>query len=589
MTDIYTKTRTCLLWLGEEPETPVPAVSHQQSLALDQLLQQTDAFLADFSASLLQNIDSTSPLYQDIPSLFTTIPEIDPKDDFVITKTRQSFWSGDERDAANIEYASLPEVENDSIFHAFALISRLASDCHPYDIPYLQNNELDNGRSYATNARRAAHWLVSRDWWSRVWTAQECILPDDSKIIYGPVEASWPMFLRAFDNFKRHMTTCCSSLDGIADMLDFHLDTIQVLQILNKMRRRKIPCTLEYLLRILRYRRATDPRDNIYALLPLVTDWQQMVPIVPDYQESNTISRLYTKTTADILRAGSNLDILCQPEEGGLDRRDDLPSWVPDFTLSITPAGTLGHFTEQMALYNACLGIPSQVNLIGDKFLVLEGRLVDRVNRASITMPYRNDDQDIRGGTLKWWHEVAQEELGEKNQNWKQEFWRTLCGDTVLANQAGEGAEPQADWESPRLRRACSEDETCLNHWCSASNLEQLMTRELDGQPSSQEDSSTLSYVIKLATRKRRFFTSERGRMGIGPSGTVLTYPTPDEVFVFAGGRSPLVLRQIGVQQIPGIGPRPCHKLLGDCYIHGLMDGEGAHGLESDRELVYLV
>ena len=58
----------------------------------------------------------------------------------------------------------------------------------------------------------------------------------------------------------------------------------------------------------------------------------------------------------------------------------------------------------------------------------------------------------------------------------------------------------------------------------------------------------------------RRFFTTMGGHMGIGPP-----HMRPgDMICVFLGGSVPRVVRQEDHE----------HTLVGECYMHGIMDGE---------------
>jgi hypothetical protein len=52
-----------------------------------------------------------------------------------------------------------------------------------------------------------------------------------------------------------------------------------------------------------------------------------------------------------------------------------------------------------------------------------------------------------------------------------------------------------------------------------------------------------------------------------------------DKIYVLAGGQVLYVLRQEG----------DCFRFMGECYIHGLMDGEALEKLKSGTAQVYTV
>ncbi|KAH6720640.1 heterokaryon incompatibility protein-domain-containing protein [Leptodontidium sp. MPI-SDFR-AT-0119] len=84
---------------------------------------------------------------------------------------------------------------------------------------------------------------------------------------------------------------------------------------------------------------------------------------------------------------------------------------------------------------------------------------------------------------------------------------------------------------------------------------------------------------IQTATFKRRLFITNTGFLGIGPAGL----QTGDNLYLLLGGTAPFILREASIRKVPLIANRPvlgsvervCSEIIGDCYVHGLMDGEG--------------
>jgi hypothetical protein len=87
-----------------------------------------------------------------------------------------------------------------------------------------------------------------------------------------------------------------------------------------------------------------------------------------------------------------------------------------------------------------------------------------------------------------------------------------------------------------------------------------------DGFKCFTPDKRTTQVYFDLATKTlsgRAFFLTEKGYFGIGPNDM----QENDRVAVFHGGRTPFIIR-------PTSTKKKFH-LVGDCYIHGLMRGEG--------------
>ncbi|KAK0716157.1 heterokaryon incompatibility protein-domain-containing protein [Lasiosphaeris hirsuta] len=580
MSDIYTDTSGALLWLGEEPDTPVPTVNPAQSQEVDTLLLQTDKFLADLASALDTWQDTEiGHLAADLHrSIQTPIPGPAP-DNFLITRTRPHTWHGDDRDTrALLAAATDPDLTNDSIFHAFALFRLLAADHHLHTIPYLDldpDPDPDDAQTPPTHARRAAHWLATRPWWSRIWTAQECLLPRASTLLYGPVSMPWDTVLTGLLNFQRHRDTCCAAVPGVRDMLN---QPVEAARDLDELRRTRGAVSLARVLPTFRYRGATDSRDKVYALLPLVTEWYGAAPLVPDY--TKPVGHVYTEAVLHIARASRSLHVLCRPPEMEEEKRmPGLPSWVMDLSQPAAAGATLDRLAGMLPLNDACGGVGVQGMEVyedagGAKVLAMQGVRVDALRRASAIMVGLSDA--AMRDTAKWWLEVAREELGMVDGEWEGKFARMMCGDAMVIPEVGQRV--------AGFRRATEEDCRRVRAW-----VESLQAPALGDGIDGEGEIGAVSHAVKAATQMRAFIVSREGRMGLVPNMARLTFPRPDEIFLFPGGKTPVVLRDVGVRDIPGIGPTVCHTFLGDCYLHGVMDGEGMGRFAEEKQMIYIV
>ncbi|UKZ64355.1 uncharacterized protein TrAtP1_005571 [Trichoderma atroviride] len=88
------------------------------------------------------------------------------------------------------------------------------------------------------------------------------------------------------------------------------------------------------------------------------------------------------------------------------------------------------------------------------------------------------------------------------------------------------------------------------------------------------------SHEAVLVTRYRRFAVTRRGYFVLGPDAL----QTGDVVVVLRGGKVPFLLRKVSV----GGDGEERWVLVGECYVHGLMDGEG-WDVEGAEEEVFAV
>jgi hypothetical protein len=85
-----------------------------------------------------------------------------------------------------------------------------------------------------------------------------------------------------------------------------------------------------------------------------------------------------------------------------------------------------------------------------------------------------------------------------------------------------------------------------------------------------------INKAIQSATTDRKFFITKKGYIGLGPK----EIERDDEVAVLVGGHTPFVLRRASEKVIDSeLGTKQCYTLVGDSYIHGLMDGKAFEGI----------
>lgn len=561
MGEIYSKTTRGVVFLGEEPESLEfnETLDERQKLlnfftgrpppGFEAMHTQFQALRASASPGLLADIDQAIGSLSQNPAL----------NDNIIQRTRECVWNNDDRDNLMLTQADHPGCENDSIFQAFCLLRLLAMDVHPSDIGFI-TSKLENGIETGSKAIRALMWLGNLPWWKRIWTVQECILPKQCVVVYGPVQTSRALFYDAMSNLRRHQLSCCASVSGIGDTLGGLLSMMNHLRDIDDWREKGHKISLSTLMKIFRRRQATQARDKVYGLLGLVTDWGYVGPdsVKPDYSTSTTDYEVFTRSTAAIMQSTESLDILCQHENIDINYFSTLPSWVIDYSMPISEIGTADRYHHQVPLYDAAGGSSANVRTIEGNILVLEAIMVDRLSTMGDTMDagYGEPDPTV----IKQWFDTTTQEKGTWT-DWEPSFWRTVSGDTVVDS-------------SSTYRRTNPTNDVVLD-----------VERLLDGR-------SSAGPAVKAATARRKFFISEEGNFGLGPdiagrAGTMLY--GKEEVFVIPGGKTPFLLIRAGTRHVPGVGITLCYQFIGSCYLHGFMDGEGMRYFDTKKQTVYLV
>jgi hypothetical protein len=154
--------------------------------------------------------------------------------------------------------------------------------------------------------------LLDHPWFTRVWILQEIKAAREAKVICGQCTVSWREFESAYRYWQGGHAVLHQFLPLTHVRDDEHMD----------------PATILFKrLRESRYCNATDPRDKVYALLGLLP--QEMADLIHvDYTQS--VTQVYVNT-ASLLVKTIGLTILSAVQ--GTSSIENLPSWVPDWTL----------------------------------------------------------------------------------------------------------------------------------------------------------------------------------------------------------------------------------------------------------------
>ncbi|RFU27159.1 hypothetical protein B7463_g9184, partial [Scytalidium lignicola] len=295
---------------------------------------------------------------------------------------------------------------------------------------------------------------------------------------------------------------------------------------------------------------ATDPRDKLFALLGFVTDGDDTA-LHPDYHESKTTQVTYTNHTAYLIARDCSLEILHAAGIGFPRSLVSLPSWVVDW--SCPPTGTTLGAIAKRAEYRAAGNSEVRV-LEGTKDsdlpeLVIEGCFVDKIKMVCLPSPEHVNYADPSLG-----NPLRREEFA-----WFKST--SLVIDSLKPYPTGE--------EGPRERQRRRSMSDFDSYWALKYLI---LTRESQGTVrgatpdmvhGSERWTAAWSPVIK-----RVLFMTDRGYAGLGPPGL----KHGDAVSILYGGATPFILRN----GTAGENSKLRHVVVGECYIHGLMNGEGA-------------
>jgi hypothetical protein len=298
----------------------------------------------------------------------------------------------------------------------------------------------------------------------------------------------------------------------------------------------------------------TEPRDSIYAILGLL---DQDTSLTND--QAVLLGVDYTKSLPDVLQDATRyalcqrtvIDALCLIDHHSdvLADSQPFPTWAVRVNRQrqVSDARCLPYF------FNADMGLESQSLLadvsFGKNVLLLKGIVVDEVLQTTITClgsTWASNEE-----FHKWLVSVKGIAMSHSNVANQEELCLAIAF-TLVSGDTHSG------------KRARSEDLQILVDYLKSSTMSDD-DRASDSARIKKGFDFERAASMKNASyvgccMERRFFVTGTGSMGIGPR----CMQPKDVVTVLREGRKPFILRKKG----------DGYWLLGEAYVHGVMDGE---------------
>ncbi|KAI2618358.1 heterokaryon incompatibility protein-domain-containing protein [Hypoxylon sp. NC1633] len=323
-----------------------------------------------------------------------------------------------------------------------------------------------------------------------------------------------------------------------------------------------------------RHCQADDPRDKVLASLLLDRGCVKFgIPI--DYRQDTV--RLFQIFTQKTIESCQTLEVLhwLGPQK----KIDGLPSWVPDFSV-VNPAGILPRVFGASATYS--VHYPFKL-LPGFEFragnvLALYGRFVEKIEKLGDEL--EGKDTSLPGSknfnsVLEGWESLASR-LANKRfpQAIIDAFSDTLTGndevDLVIKNDTAPFVRKTRPLSSRNTEQFSiwyryygtgilhGTGETQANAAGGAATEHPMsQNQERESEKSDKRRAEWLSRRMEMTCYGRRFFTTDKGTMGLAPPRA----REGDDIVFFPGGRYPFVLR--GASD-------GTYELLGDCFLYDL-------------------
>ncbi|KIJ59472.1 hypothetical protein HYDPIDRAFT_43975 [Hydnomerulius pinastri MD-312] len=444
------------------------------------------------------------------------------------------------------------------------------------------------------DASHQARWLafghlLLREWWRRVWIIQEISLARSARLLVGTRSIPWSSMHALLSELKHSWQWAMhtETEPDVATIIRLASTSRSVFDITPSLVAHGHTADLGALLKITHLFRSTDPRDKIYALLGL-TDTHTQEHIQPDYRKS--ISDVYRDTFTYLYTRHRDLGDLSWITGQAIVREEDRkgPSWVPDSYwgkaneslswtvnnpdpwLDDTSAEGGNEAGKSRNLYAA--GNPAFAGLYpvaptfaGDT-MTLPGVQFDTIAEMEPFMLH--DLLEYSHNRITETEVVAKLKADADTGNGsdvlyiaggssRMAFYRTILLDCDVPYINPQTGSPHRLPKISPLGEGPNSD-------------------TLPIPPKSAPEVDILLQKIQRslgAFHGRCFATTSVGYVGIVPR----TVKPGDWVCVLLGGELPFVLSEAGDNQF---------KFIGECYLHGIMDGEVMKEVRSGKRVL---
>ncbi|TGO36479.1 hypothetical protein BHYA_0123g00070 [Botrytis hyacinthi] len=456
------------------------------------------------------------------------------------------------------------ERDNDLLFDTFEMTLKNLEAHWESDNDDIASFSIQNLRTGAGIIR-----LFENPWWNRMWTVQEALLGKNTLLISGRRSIFTNDLSAIFSSQLAHSKDGCNPRKS-----GFITTSFMKMRFIREYRDGNASSSLEGLLNVFGERRCSDPRDKIYGLLGILAT-KEVNSIHPDY--SIDIALLYGNIVVDIINEARNLDILSQlwprkwHDTGILAGKG--PSWIRDWTAERPPHVLVDTVSERHRLFPVFSASGKSSAMVKERRkseITLRGIFLNSLQVLGRANDVEADNDEEMAETYKEWRQLAQSETqfdqrypsSSRTTIYSDAFSQTLC--MSIASELSQSNNPASEYQYRRVSNDFQAHKSCHLWWESEiEGTPRLGGKQLLNAENANSDIMRFHGLVYFATHMRRFFIAKEPRwIGLVPMDAQIG----DQLFLLEGGKVPYILRRMEGEEE--------YKIIGDCYVHGIMDGE---------------
>ena len=406
--------------------------------------------------------------------------------------------------------------------------------------------------------------LLKCSLFERMWIVQEVVMApfkldqngidDGATLICRKVALSFRIFVRVVDTLMKLGTAVKILLADFRDSFPRAMGCAVEMGELRQLRLQNRTISFDYALRKCSEFQATYGVDKIYAVRNFVQRDAFVDTLRTNYTDKGSVEELFTKVAVGFLKQENPFQFLHIAGIGWPRRLVNLASWVPDWNRPYS-FQVYGHYSPENAYSASSSECSEPIINSKDQSLTVKIVRVDRVRRIFGHPPIeslRSPIYDL-GRLVRMAYDFARE--SPYYSSLRSNIEGKVMAPFLVVNRLQE--------DEVELKRR-------FHSW--------LDYTEGEGTGSPATRNKIYPAWIKffeaiqfaMAGHRAMFGTCEHGFLGWGPTGLQVD----DEICIIIGASTPFILRPLENVAGMNLGAQRW-RLVGECYIQGLMNGEG--------------
>ena len=399
--------------------------------------------------------------------------------------------------------------------------------------------------------------LFTLAWFRRVWIIQEVVAAHNVEMVCGKWTIDWTSLHQAMDIVDHQIQLD----DGDTTRLRSSWQPFLSLAAQREWEARNHRWALIMLLEHFRCAESTLTRDRLFAMLGLASDGDE-VEFEPDYE--SPLETILLRYAHVFVHQERGMQLLYR---AGLNNQSHrFPSWLPDWTTS-RPTG-LNDPSEGGTKFAASgPQQPMITHEINSDELLVEGYRVDLVESISATS---NEEVNL-AEYLKEVDIMIDSAVLTRVRDPPEELkWKVpIAGALYPKEAASSDIDLRSSYQALRGYHKILEEENSINKGkkqpvedTNPAIVYGMAIGKMSANPYRNQGANYLT-ALKDTLHGWKFVVTKQGYVGTVPNLTEVG----DTVAILKGGCVPFILRNSVTR--PG-----AFRLVGECYVHGMMNGE---------------